>query len=124
MEPVVPVLLTLAALIHVPPLWGARGGLALQRLYGVDAEDANVRVMLRHRAVLFVPVVATLLRAAWDPAERPFAMALGVLSAGSYLVLCSGEKALNARMQRVFRADVVATACLLAAAMLHAWNAR
>lgn len=61
----------IAALIHVPPLAGVTGGGALRRLYGTDVDDPSLRTMLRHRAVLFAPVVLALLAAAWTPRVGP-----------------------------------------------------
>ena len=112
-------LLVVAGVIHLLPLPGALGAGTLARLYGLDPAalaDPNLALLLRHRAVLFGVVGLLLVAAAFDATLRRPALVTGFVSAGAFLVLAQLERGTNAQLGRVVAADVVALACLLAAA--------
>ena len=112
-------LLVVAGVIHLLPLPGALGAGTLARLYGLDPAalaDPNLALLLRHRAVLFGVVGLLLVAAAFDATLRRPALVAGFVSAGAFLVLAQLERGTNAQLGRVVAADVVALACLLAAA--------
>lgn len=115
-------LLVVAGLIHVLPLSGVLGARRLAALYGLSLDDANVVLLLRHRAVLFGLLGSLLLYAAWDPAYQPAAIGVGLVSAVSFLVLARargrGDATSDAAIQRVVRVDIVAVVALALAAAL------
>ena len=115
-------LLVVAGVIHVLPLSGVLGAGRLAALYGLSLDDADLVLLLRHRAVLFGLLGALRLYAAWDPAYQPIAVGVGLVSAVSFLVLARargrGDATSNAAIQRVVRADIVAVLALALAAAL------
>lgn len=119
MRVVVSVVLALVAVLHALPLMGALGAPWLSRLYGVSPDDANLVLLLRHRAVLFGLLAAFLGYAAVHPALHGLALLVGVVSVGSFLLLARATGPLSAAIDGVVRADLVAQALLAAATVAH-----
>ena len=53
MSKLVTLLLLVAGVIHLLPLSGVLGAQRLAALYGLAFDEANLLLMMRHRAVLF-----------------------------------------------------------------------
>jgi hypothetical protein len=103
----------LAGLINVFPLIGVLGAVQLESLYGMDFEGADLRLLMRHRAVLFGLVGGLLLLAAFKPWLRLVASVLGLLSMASFMVLAWPLQEHGVALQRVFWADAVGCAVLV-----------
>ena len=101
--------------IHLLPLVGVLGGERLAQLYGIDASEPNLALLLRHRAVLFGLLGVA---AAFRPALRGLALVAGWISVASFLALAAGTP-LNAQVARVVTADWVALGALVVATL--AW---
>jgi len=113
--------LLLAGLINLLPLAGVLGATRLQGLYGMAFDDPSLRILMRHRAVLFGLLGGATLAAAFIPAWRvPMALA-ALVSMLSFIALAALEGGGNTAIRRVVLADVVASV-LLAAALL--WTRR
>lgn len=123
MRRLVPLLLLLAGVIHLLPVAGVLGAPQLQRLYGVAIDDPNLLILLQHRAVLFAIVGGLLLAAAFKSAWRGLAIAAGLVSVGSFLLLAWQIGGYNTHIARVVWADVAALVLLLLAAVLVARKA-
>ncbi len=108
--------LIVAGVIHLLPLSGLAGAERLAGLYGVAIEDSNLAILMRHRAILFGMLGALLVYAAFRADLQPLALAAGFVSAGSFLAIALATGDLNEALERVLIADVVALACLVAAA--------
>jgi hypothetical protein len=106
-------------LVNALPLVGVLGADWLTGLYGVVVADADLSMLMRHRAVMFGAVGGQLVAAAFRPALRPAAGAIGLVSMGAFIVLASPVEARGLALQRVFWIDA-ASCLLLAAAMLGA----
>ncbi len=122
MRYVVPVALLLVALIHALPLIGVVGAGKLEALYGVSVRDANLELLLRHRAVLFGLLAAFLAYAAFDPSLHRVALIAAMVSVVSFLILAWQIGSYNAAISRVVLADLVALAALIIAAVVHAFR--
>lgn len=112
MPRLVSAMLVVAGFIHLLALPGVLGGARLAALYGLPFDDPNLAILMRHRAVLFGLLGLFLCFAAFRPALRPLALAAGLASAGSFLLLATLVGGQNAQLTRVFTADVVAVGCL------------
>lgn len=113
--------LVLAGVINALPLIGVLGAERLQSLYALPFDDANLRILMRHRAVLFGLLGGAMIAAAFIPAWRtPMALA-GLVSMVSFIVLAQLEGGGNAAIRRVVVADVIAIVPLLGALL---WSHR
>ena len=116
MNTIVSATLIIAAVIHLLPLPGVLGRARLEALYGVPLIDANLVLLMRHRAVLFGSLGIYLLYAAFTPAQQWPAFVAGFFSVLSFLVLARSTRPRNSATMRVIYADVVALAALLVGA--------
>ncbi|MDD1510285.1 phosphopantetheine adenylyltransferase [Pseudomonas sp. CNPSo 3701] len=112
-------LLLVAGIIHLLPLAGVLGGERLNALYGLNFDEPNLHILMRHRAVLFGLIGALLVAAAFLPGLRGIALIGGLVSVLSFLLLAWSEPAYNEALRRVVIADWIALACLLASLILH-----
>jgi hypothetical protein len=107
--------LLLAGGIHLLPLAGILGGERLTALYALPMDDASLRILMRHRALLFGLLGAGMIAAAFIPTWRTPAAIAGLVSMAGFVVLAALEGGGNAAIQRVVRADLIAGLPLLAA---------
>lgn len=112
-------LLILSGLIHLLPLSGVLGAERLRALYDLPLTDPNLLILMQHRAVLFGLLGLFLILAAWRPALRSLALAGGLISVLSFILIAWLVGDYNAAIQRVVIADVVALIALLIASALH-----
>ena len=119
MKLLVPLTLALVALLHALPLAGVLGAAKLSALYGVDARDPALELLLRHRAVLFGLLAAFLAYAAWQPALRGPGLVAGLVSVASFLLLAMPAGLLPPALATVVKLDVAALILLLAAGIVH-----
>lgn len=120
MNLVIAALLLAVGLLHLLPVTAVLGGPALTRLYGLEIDNADLAILLRHRAVLFAMVGGVLIGAAFHPPWRLLALAVGTLSMLSFVIIAGLEGGGSAAIQRVVWADRVALVALIAASVLQA----
>ena len=119
MRLIVPAVLVLVALIHALPIMGVLGAAKLSQLYGIPVQEANLELILRHRAVLFGLLAAFLAYAAVRPELHRIALGAGFVSVISFLVLAHPSASLNTALTTIVRADWVALVLLVVGAMAH-----
>ncbi len=111
--------LLLAGVINALPFIGVLGAERLQALYAMPFDDANLRILMRHRAVLFGLLGGAMIAAVFIPHWRtPMAVA-GLISMVSFIAISTMEGGSSEAIRRVVLADVIAS-LLLAAALLWA----
>ena len=120
MKHIVSVMLVVVGLIHLLPLVGVLGAASLANLYGLQFNEPNLEILMRHRAVLFGLLGAFLLFAAFKPALQGMALIGGFASVVSFLVRAWLVGGYNAQVSRVFTADLVALGCLVTGGAAHA----
>lgn len=113
MRYLVSAMLVIVGIIHLLPLSGILGSERLSALYGISIQDANLVILMRHRAVLFGLLGAFLMFAAWQPAFQTIALIAGFVSVVSFLLLAWLGGGYNAEVGRVVIADIVALVCLV-----------
>lgn len=117
MQGLITALFLVVALINLLPGIGVWSAARLQSLYGVPLAEANLVILMRHRAVMLAIVGALLAYAALQPPLRPIAVAAGLVSMLSFVAIAFlGEP--NEPLQRVAWIDIVASVLLVAAAVL------
>ena len=112
-------MLLVVGVIHLLPLTGVLGSHRLSALYGVPLEDPNLIILMRHRAVLFGLLGIFCLLAAFRRALQPLALVAGFVSVVSFLLLAWSVGDYSNQLARVFRADLIALACLLIGATAY-----
>jgi hypothetical protein len=116
---VVPAVLILVAMIHALPVMGVLGAPRLAQLYGIDASDPSLELLLRHRAVLFGLLAGFMVYAAFRPELRPAGLIAGVASVASFLILAQSAASLTEGVATVVRADWIALVLLGMGAVAH-----
>ncbi len=114
------VLVLVAAAINLAPVLGVLAPDRMGPFYGVDLEDPNLQILMRHRAVLFGIVGGLLAAAAFHPPLRALGFVVGFTSMVSFLFIAWAVGGYNAEMQRVILADIVGIAALAGAVLVHA----
>lgn len=104
----VAVILFGVGLIHLLPVVGVTGAKSLDKLYGTQISDANLLILMRHRAVLFGLIGALLIAAAFVPDIQLAAIAVGLISLLSFMLIAQSTRNYNAKIGQVVRIDIVA----------------
>ncbi len=123
-ERTVTALLLLVAFGHAVPALAFFDAGRLQALYGIGEIDANLEVLLRHRALLFGITAGILALGAFRPAYRTFALTVGWLSVVSFIFLEMSVTGVNSLLHRVAMVDLVLGAALVLATGLSVASAR
>lgn len=124
MKYLVSAMLVVVGVIHLLPLSGVLGSERLAALYGVQFQEPNLEILMRHRAVLFGLLGAFMVFAAFKPAYQTAAFIGGFISVVSFLYLAWAVGSYNEQVGRVFVADVVALVCLVVGGVVHAFLQR
>jgi hypothetical protein len=114
-------LVLVAAAINLAPLLGAVSSERMSALYGVDLDDPNLQILMRHRAVLFGLVGGLLLVAAFHPPLRALGYAVGFSSMLSFLLIAWLVGGYSAEIRRVVLVDVAGIGALAGAGLVHAF---
>jgi hypothetical protein len=105
-------------LIHFLPVIGVLSASRLEGLYGVQATDPNLIVLLRHRAVLLGIPGVLLVVAAFVPGLQILAAALGLISMLSFTLVARSHEPLHPRIRRVSQIDLFASVLLAVGVLL------
>lgn len=111
-------LICLASLINLGPLVGALSSKRLLALYGIEIEEPNLSILMRHRAVLFGIVGTLLAVSAFYLPLRPTAYAAGFVSMLSFVLIARLVGGSNAQLKRIVTIDLVGSAALLGALLI------
>ncbi|MEN7342170.1 MAG: phosphopantetheine adenylyltransferase [Pseudomonadota bacterium] len=110
--------LCLSGIVHVLPLAGVLGTTKLQALYGVTIDDANLVVLMRHRALLFGLIGSFAIFAAFREPLQLSALIISTVSVAGFILIALPATGLNAPMLRVFRIDIALLLLLVPALIL------
>lgn len=113
-------LVLIAAAINLAPVLGAFAPERMSAFYGIELEDPNLQILMRHRAVLFGLVGGVLLVAAFHPPARTIGYILGFASMLTFLLIAWQVGGYGAEIRRVILVDVVGIAALAGAGLVHA----
>lgn len=112
-------MLLIVAVIHFMPVIGVLGSTRLVALYGIQFDDANLVILMRHRAVLFGLLGAFLSIAAFRPELQLLALIAGFVSVASFMLIAWSVGGYNSQIARVFLVDVIALICLAVGAAAY-----
>jgi hypothetical protein len=106
----------IAGIILFLPITGVLGASRLSALYGLNFDEPNLLILMRHRAVVLGLLGGFIDSAAFRPAWQSLALAIYSLS---FLGLAQATGGHNTALHCVAVADVAALGCLLAALAIH-----
>jgi uncharacterized BrkB/YihY/UPF0761 family membrane protein len=112
MERVISGIFVVVGLIKLYPVIGVLGSNALTNLYGLPFDEANLLILMRHRAILLGLVGLFLLIAAVRRDWQPPAFVAGLVSMVSFVGIASADGALNSKLTIILAADVIAAILL------------
>lgn len=119
MKKFISLLLIAVGSIHILPLVGAIGIEKIQALYGIQIQDPNLEILMRHRAILFGLLGIFICYAAFQPRLQGLALIGGLVSAGAFVWIAWSTGGYNALIAKVVWIDVIAVGCLIVAGMLY-----
>ncbi len=119
MQIIISVLLIIVAVIHLLPLSGVLSAKRLTALYGLNFEEHNLEILMRHRAVLFGMLGVFFIYAAFKSELQSIAFVAGFVSVVSFIWIAWSVGGYNASVRRVVVADWVALVCLGVAFVLY-----
>jgi hypothetical protein len=111
-------LIFLAGLVNLAPVSGVLSANRLKSLYGFAFEDANVLILMRHRAILLGIVGCLLVASAFHSRLRPVGFAAGLVSMLSFVLIAWLVGNHNAELARVAAIDLATSAALVGAVVL------
>ena len=109
----------LVGLINLAPLIGVLSTGRLAKLYDVTIHNADLALLMRHRAVLFGIVGSLLLAASVSPQYRGLAAIAGFASMLSYIGLAFALQVTNPKLVQIAWVDVVGCVLLAIGVVLH-----
>ncbi|TRT85747.1 MAG: phosphopantetheine adenylyltransferase [Microcystis aeruginosa Ma_OC_H_19870700_S124] len=112
-------ILILVGLINLVPVFGVLGSKNLLALYGVALEDPNLLILMTHRSVLFGLLGIFLIVAAWRTEFQIAAFVAGIVSMLSFIVIARLTGNYNTEINKIVRADIIASIILLVAIILY-----
>jgi hypothetical protein len=112
--------LAAAGVINILPTLGVFGSKQLEKLYGIPFTEANLVILMRHRAVLFGLSGSFMISAAfWNPQWQNLAITAGLSSMLSFVVLAmSSKNNFNAEIRRIVIIDLIASSALITGVIL------
>ncbi|AQA22399.1 hypothetical protein FCG67_22725 [Rhodococcus oryzae] len=117
-------LLVGVGLVNLAPGAAALSASRVESLYGVRVGDADLELLLRHRAALLAIVGGGLLAGTFVPSIRVPTVAAAATSMGSYVALTAAVGPTNPQSSRVRAVDVGALAALAVAVGLGSRSLR
>lgn len=113
-------ILLITGLVHLLPFSFLFFTEQLQKNYGVDISDANLQLLLRHRAIFFGLIGAGLIFSAIKKSFYGWASTIGLISMVSFIVLFYEIGGINHQLRSVMLIDVfVSIALFLTAVVYH-----
>ena len=119
---ILPIMLLVVGVIHILPLSGVLSAARLFDLYGISFDDANLEILMRHRAVLFGLLGILLISSIFIPSLQLAALIAGFVSVFSFLYLSYSIGGYNDQVSRIVMADKVALVCLVIASISYVIN--
>jgi hypothetical protein len=119
MKILVSAFLFIVSIIHFLPVAGVLGSDSLSKLYGVSIQDSNTEILLRHRAVLFAIIGIFLFLSVFRNDYQPLAIAIGLISVVSFLLLTWSSNGLTSEISRVVMIDWAALFLLIVAGAIY-----
>ena len=112
-EKVISLMFMVVSIIHLVPIIGVLGSERLSFLYGLDFEEPNLLILMRHRGVLFGLLGVFLAYAAWQPQFQLIGLIAATASLGSFILIAWFTHDYNAAIDKLIKGDLVGMLCVL-----------
>jgi hypothetical protein len=119
MENLYRLILLITGLVHILPFSFLFFTEQLQKSYGVDISDANLQLLLRHRAIFFGLIGVGMILSAIKKSFYGWASAIGLISMLSFVWLFYQIGGINQQLRSVMLIDVFISAALFLSAMVY-----
>ena len=119
MENLYRLILLITGLVHILPFSFLFFTEQLQKSYGVDISDANLQLLLRHRAIFFGLIGVGLILSAVKKSFYGWAAAIGLISMVSFVWLFYQIGGINQQLRSVMLIDVFISVALFLTAMVY-----
>ena len=101
------VLLFVVGVINFLPVIGVLSLSKINQSYGLEVNDANTQILLRHRAVLFGLIGGFIILSVFEPQYQVVAIVFALVSMLSFLIICKLVGNPNASLTKIAKVDVV-----------------
>lgn len=119
MENLYRLILLITGLVHILPFSFLFFTEQLQKSYGVDISDANLQLLLRHRAIFFGLIGVGMILSAIKKSFYGWASVIGLISMLSFVWLFYQIGGINQQLRSVMLIDVFISAALFLTAMVY-----
>jgi hypothetical protein len=119
MENLYRLILLITGLVHILPFSFLFFTEQLQKSYGVDISDANLQLLLRHRAIFFGLIGVGMILSAIKKSFYGWASVIGLISMLSFVWLFYQIGGINQQLRSVMLIDVFISAALFLSAMVY-----
>lgn len=121
MEKIVTGILILVGLINLYPLIGVVSNETVSNLYQINVPNNDILVLLRHRAIMFGLLGAFIIYSAFKAELQWWAIAVGLVSMISFIVVALLVGDFGAGIRKVIVADTIALVGLVIATGIRLW---
>ena len=101
------VLLFVVGVINFLPVIGVLSLSKINQSYGLELNDVNTQILLRHRAVLFGLVGGFTILSVFEPQYQVVAIVFALVSMLSFLIICKLVGNPNASLTKIAKIDIV-----------------
>ncbi len=121
MEPAISLTLVISGLINFLPIVGIFGSEKLDSLYGITIKDADLLILMRHRAILFGLIGTFMLASTWVKDWQIPAMSIGLVSMLSFVGISQSTGTSNVSIKRI---EVIDTILSIALAVIFVYRVK
>jgi len=113
--------LVISGLINFLPIVGIFGSEKLDSLYGITIKDADLLILMRHRAILFGLIGTFMFASTWVKDWQIPAMSIGMVSMLSFVGISQSTGTSNVSIKRI---EVIDTILSIALAVIFVYRVK
>ena len=121
MELAISLTLVISGLINFLPIMGIFGSEKLHSLYGITIKDADLLILMRHRAILFGLIGTFMLASTWVKDWQIPAISIGLVSMLSFVGISQSSGTSNVSIKRI---EVIDTILSIALAVIFVYRVK
>ena len=111
-------LLLIVGLINFVPVIGMLSAERLSNLYGIEMNESNLLILMRHRALLLGLVGGLIIASVFRPELRISTLIVGLISMLGFVIIDRQEGNRNEKLQRIVIMDWIASVLAVSALIL------